>query len=92
MERDINEIIKSMSEMAGIEYDNRVTQTLSKLNEYIKDLITKKNNTNSILINYNELIVEPDSDLNTLAKFLNIEIDNLYVKSVIDKKLYRIKH
>jgi hypothetical protein len=91
MERDMHEIVNSMSKMAGINYDNRLPQILTKLNDYIKDMITKKDNTNSIFINYNEFIRDPNADLETICKFLNVELDINIMKSVIDKKLYRIR-
>jgi len=92
MERDIHEIIDSMSEMAGIHYDNRITQTLSKLNEYMKETITKRENTNTIFINYNEFMRDPDEDLHMIAKFLNLNVNYVSMKSIIDKKLYRIRY
>jgi len=92
MERDIHEIIDSMSQMAKIEYDNRVTQMITKLNEYIKDTITKKHDTNTLFINYNEFIYDPDDDLVTICKFLNVDLDLNLMRSAIDKRLHRIKY
>lgn len=92
MERDIHEILKSMSIMADIEYDNRIMQTLTKLNDFIKDIITQRENTNSIFINYNEFIKNPEDDINTIARFLNCEFDVNPMVSVVDKNLYRNRH
>jgi len=91
MERDMHEIVNSMSKMAGIQYDNRLSQILTKLNDYIKETITKRDNTNTIFINYNEFIKDPEGDLETICKFLNVELNINIMKSVIDKKLYRIR-
>jgi hypothetical protein len=92
MERDIHEIIESMSAMAKMEYDNRITQIISKLNDYIKDMITKRPNTNTLFINYNEFIYDPDDDLDTICKFLNVDLDTNLMRSAIDKRLHRIKY
>jgi hypothetical protein len=92
MERDIREIVESMSQMSGIQYDNRVSQNLMKLDDYVKDLITRKSNTNTIFVNYNKFVNEPDDDINTICKFLNVETDRNLMKSVIDRDLYRIRH
>jgi len=92
IERNIEEILDSMEKMAGIKDKDRdeTREIFIKLNNTIKKQITSREDMDVLLINYNELLSNPKSNVKKICDFLeipDINIDKM-IQS-IDKKLYR---
>ena len=87
MDRNIDEIIESGKKM-GDDKTNR--ETLKSLIDYTYDLVATKDWFDGYCyISYNDLLDNPDKELDFLKYFLDVDFDNEDVKTVIDKKLYR---
>ena len=91
-ERNMEEILDSMEKMTGKKDENReeTKDVFTKLNNMIKKLITNRKDTEVLFINYNEIISNPEQNIEKIAKFLGLSdkcLDEM-IKS-IDKSLYR---
>ena len=91
-ERNMEEILDSMEKMTGKKDENReeTKDVFTKLNNMIKKLITNRKDTEVLFINYNEIIPNPEQNIEKIAKFLGLSdkcLDEM-IKS-IDKSLYR---
>ncbi|MBS3819845.1 sulfotransferase [bacterium] len=91
-ERNIEEIMDSMEKMTGNQDKNRkeTRELFLKLNEVIKRLIRKREDTEVLMVNYNQILDHPDKEIRKICDFLGIspaKIDEM-VNSV-DKMLYR---
>jgi hypothetical protein len=91
-ERNIEEILDSMEEMLGKKDLSRdeTKQAFVRLNNMIKQQIRKREDTEHIIINYNQTISNPKSNINKIAGFLNLS-ENAQSKmmAAIDSRLYR---
>jgi len=91
-ERNIEEILDSMEEMMGKKDLNRdaTKQAFVKLNNMIKQQIRKRKDIEHIIINYNQTISNPKSNINKIADFLNLsEKTQSKMMTAIDSRLYR---
>ena len=91
-ERNIEEILDSMEKMARIKDKNReeTKESFVKLNDMIKDQITLREDINVLLINYNNILFNPEIYIKKIADFL--DLPNSYLDkmiNVIDPNLYR---
>jgi hypothetical protein len=91
-ERNIEEILDSMEKMMGKKDLKRdeTKQTFVKLNNIIKQQIRERKDTEHIIINYNQTISDPKSNINKIAGFLNLpqETQSKMITAV-DSRLYR---
>ena len=91
-ERNIEEILDSMEEMMGKKDLNRdeTKQAFIRLNNMIKQHIRKRKDTEHIIINYNQTISNPKSNINKIAGFLKLpEETQSKMMTAIDSRLYR---
>lgn len=91
IKRDIEEILISMEKMTDGEFDkDEVRPFLLKLLDFSEKLLIERDNISVLFLDYNNLIENPEHELQMIEGFLdgfNIE----KAKKVIDKKLYRSK-
>ncbi len=91
-ERNIEEILDSMEKMTGKKDENReeTKDVFTKLNNMIKKLIKNRGDVEVLYINYNEIMSNPEKNIEKVVKFLNLSDKDLdkMIKS-IDKNLYR---
>ena len=91
-ERNIEEILDSMEEMMGKKDLSRdeTKQAFVRLNNMIKQQIRKRKDIQHIIINYNQTISNPKSNINKIAGFLNLSEDTQSkMMTAIDSRLYR---
>lgn len=91
-ERNIEEILDSMEKMANIKDQNReeTKHVFLKLNEMIKQIISKRDDIDVLFINYNQILKNPEENILKIHKFLKTPdelLDNMI--KVVDKRLYR---
>jgi len=91
-ERNIEEILDSMEEMAGIEDKARdeTKKAFIKLNKTIKELIKKRDDIDVLFVNYNEILMDPIFESRKILDFLEksyADIDMMI--ETVDRKLYR---
>ena len=91
-ERNLEETLDSMEKMAGVVDENRdETQgAFRMLNEATKKQISKREDMDVLLVQYNEILAHPKSSIENISKFLGIPtLDQQKMLGVIDKNLYR---
>ena len=91
-QRDIEEILDSMEKMARIKDDNRdeTKQSFIRLNDMIKTLIERREDVETLLVNYNEILSQPEEIAKRIGDFLGSkDIDLTKMMECIDGKLYR---
>lgn len=91
-ERNIEEVLDSMEKMAKIQDQDREQTKASfiKLNEMIKDLISKREDIDVLFVNYNRIVADPKGEVKKIAGFLGQEdIDQAAMVSAVDENLYR---
>jgi hypothetical protein len=91
-ERNIEEILDSMEKMIGNKDEKReeTKETFIKLNNLVKQQILEREDTDVLLINYNNIISNPEKNISKIIKFLDIPNEILdKMMQAIDKKLYR---
>jgi len=91
-ERYIEEILDSMEKMAAIKDKNReeTKKSFIKLNNMIKDYIVNRKDIDLLLVNYNDILFDPKTNITKIQEFLNLPdilVDKMI--EVVDKKLYR---
>ncbi len=94
-ERNIEEILDSMEKMAEINDENReeTKQTFLKLNNMIKQIITKRADCNVLFVRYNDIIKNPGQEIQKIPPFLHTEKANIHAMiETVDQKLYRQRH
>ena len=96
MSRDINEILSSqrrMLERDGKDDDNISDEKMSKLfNNHILDVMKwmqNRKNIQYLVVNYNEVLQDPESNVGKLNEFLGLELDKRKMVEVIEPNLYR---
>jgi len=91
-ERNIEEILDSMEKMIGKKDENReeTKKSFIKLNNMIKQQIQDRKDIDVLLVNYNNILKNPEENIKRIVSFLNIS-DDVIVKmmSAINNKLYR---
>jgi hypothetical protein len=90
-ERDLVEILDSMERMIGERDQNRndTMENLIKLNNLIKNEIKKRIDVNLIIINYNEILTNPETNICKILDFLNLPRDNLQkMVNAVDIEMY----
>lgn len=91
-ERNIEEILDSMEKMIGKKDEEReeTKATFVKLNNIVKQQILNREDAQVLLINYNNIISNPQENISKIIDFLDIPIEILdKMMQAIDKKLYR---
>jgi len=91
-ERNIEEILDSMEEMMGKKDLKRdeTKQAFVRLNNMIKKHISIRKDMEHIIINYNQTISNPKSNINKIAGFLKLpEETQSKMMTAIDSRLYR---
>jgi hypothetical protein len=91
-ERNIEEILDSMEKMMGKKDAKRdeTKQTFVKLNNMIKQHMREREDIEHIIINYNQTISDPKSNINKIVDFLNLSKKILSrMITAVDNKLYR---
>ena len=91
-ERDIEEILDSMEKMARIEDTGRsdTRDVFVKLNTVIIDLISKREDMDVLLVNYNQILKNPKDNIRKIHDFLNSSNFSFeQMVGCVDQKLYR---
>ncbi len=91
-ERNIEEILDSMEKMARIDDAKRIDtrDVFVKLNKMIKDLILNREDTDVLLVNYNQILANPKDSIQEIHDFLDSSDFSLeQMVSCVDQKLYR---
>jgi nanoRNase/pAp phosphatase (c-di-AMP/oligoRNAs hydrolase) len=81
-----------MEKMARIVDENRekTKESFRKLNEKVKQEIQQREDMVVLLVNYNEMLRNPQSSIQKIGDFIEIpSIDRQSMISVIDNRLYR---
>lgn len=90
--RDIEEVLDSMSKMAGGVDDNRdaTRKAFVKMDANRKELLKERNDTAVLFMNYNDILSSPKANLINICSFLKIPKNVLSeMLSVVDASLYR---
>lgn len=91
IERDFDEVFKSMEKMQG--KTDEVTQENNpfiKFNQDVKKLLKERIDIDSLIVNYNKLLSNPEPEIEKIIHFLNISPEKKPdMLNAIDKKLYR---
>ena len=93
-ERNIEEILDSMEKMADIKDTERdeTRESFIKLNSMIKNYIRDREDVGVLLINYNNILSDPSTNIKKIYDFLGLADINLEkMIDAVDKKLYRQK-
>ena len=91
-ERNIEEILDSMEKMIGEkDGDREITkEVFSKLNNITKKIIQERKDIDILIVNYNNILLDPKNNLKKIIDFLGLSEDVLNkMVEAIDKKLYR---
>lgn len=91
-ERNIEEILDSMEKMAKLSDENReeTKKAFTALNKMIKKQINARDDMDYILVNYNEILANPDKNIKKIHDYLELPEEKLKeMIRIVDKKLYR---
>jgi len=90
-ERNLEEILDSMEKMAGIKDGQRdeTRESFKKLNELTKNKISTRGDTQILLVNYNDILSDPEPHIRKIIAFLELPLDFQKMIDVVDQKLYR---
>jgi len=91
-ERDLEEILDSMEKMANITDTNREETRASflRLNNMVKNIIINREDMEVLLVNYNDILYDPETNIRKICEFLALsDLDLEKMINVVDKKLYR---
>jgi len=91
-ERNIEEILDSMEKMADIKDTERdeTRESFIKLNSMIKNYIRDREDVEVLLVNYNNILSDPSTNIKKIYDFLDLADINLEkMIDAVDKKLYR---
>jgi hypothetical protein len=91
-ERNIEEILDSMEKMANIKDNTReeTKESFIKLNNMIKNLLGNREDIEVLLVNYNDILSNPSTNIERIHDFLDLaDIDLERMIDTVDKKLYR---
>lgn len=96
MERELDEVISSQRKMVlrrdgsgeGID-ENLLKSLFHKHLIHIKNWITQQNNMESIYINYQQAVSEPEAVSTRLQRYLDSDLKTRQMAAVVDRKLYR---
>jgi hypothetical protein len=92
MERNIDEVLDSMENMAQVTDDNReeTKQSFKRLNEKIVMDLRMKENTDVLFLNYNDVIKNPSLSIQKICQFIGpYYYDTQAMTAVVDSALYR---
>jgi hypothetical protein len=92
IERNLDEVLDSMEKMARIIDENRelTKESFRKLNEKVKQEIQRREDIVVLLLNYNEMLRNPQSSIQKIGDFIGVpSVDKQRMISVIDNRLYR---
>lgn len=91
-ERNIEQILNSMEKMARIHDEKReeTRESFLKLNEMIKDKIRGREDIEVLMVNFNDILSNPENNIRKIYDFLGSQAFDLekMIKSV-DQSLYR---
>ena len=91
-ERNIKEILDSMEKMTGIKDKSReeTRKIFTKLNDLVKSTIIDREDIEVLLVNFNDIMADPETDIKKIHVFLELPdavLDKMI--KVVDKGLYR---
>ena len=91
-ERNIKEILDSMEKMTGIKDKSReeTRKIFTKLNDLVKSTIIDREDIEVLLVNFNDIIADPETDIKKIHDFLELPdavLDKMI--KVVDKGMYR---
>lgn len=96
MMRDIGEIIRSQDKMMERRGEPRsdipeaeMEEILRRYLRMLKLHVNGREEMDVLYVSYNDLLEDPEAEIDEVAQFLDIEIDRNEMKKVIDRKLYR---
>jgi hypothetical protein len=91
-ERNIEEVLDSMEKMAKVQDADREATKAAfvKLNEMTKGRLAGRPDVKLLLVNYNVLVREPDSEIRRITAFLGAPgLDEKAMAAAVDAKLHR---
>ena len=91
-ERAIEEILDSMEKMVGTKDENRLEtkKAFTSLNEMIKKQMQEREDIDTLFVNYNQILANPDENIQRIQQYLKIPERKIHdMTSVVDKRLYR---
>jgi hypothetical protein len=91
-ERNIDEVLDSMEQMANISDADRLKtkKAFNNLNKQIKYKLETRDDIKYLVVNYNEIIENPHIYLKKILDFLDLSENSIAsMQEVVDKKLYR---
>ncbi|MBN2602952.1 MAG: sulfotransferase domain-containing protein [Candidatus Thermoplasmatota archaeon] len=91
-ERNIDEILDSMEKIARINDKDRfrTKKAFINLNTYIKGQMRTRTDIYYLIVNYNNLLANPEKHLKKIQEFLQLPEKTIFkMASAIDPKLYR---
>ena len=92
IERNLDEVLDSMEKMAKIVDENRekTKESFRKLNEKVKQEIQQREDIAVLLVNYNEILCNPQNSIQKIGDFIEIPVDDRQrMINAIDNRLYR---
>ena len=92
MERNLDEVMDSMEDMAKInDLDRKETkESFKKLNEKIKNDIKYRDDIDVLFVNYNEILASPEDNIKKICDFIMLPNSAMNeMVGVIDNRLYR---
>ena len=89
MLRDINEIMASMSKMIGESLGDDDSIAFEHLNNYTLNLLAGRTDVDYIVVNYHDIIKDPQSEIERINGFLGGKLDVSSAVKAVDPKLYR---
>ena len=94
IQRNIDEVFTSMEKMAKIQDENReeTKDSFIKLNNMIVSLIKRREDMQTLFVNYNDIMQNPQTHIKEIHGFLDSpEFDLNEMIGSVDKSLYRNK-
>ena len=94
-ERNIEEILDSMEKMAQITDEDReeTKQAFIRLNMMIKDMIQRRDDCQTLYLNYNEILRCPEQEIAKIPEFLGFaDPDFPSMIRTVDTNLYRHRY
>jgi predicted AlkP superfamily phosphohydrolase/phosphomutase/tetratricopeptide (TPR) repeat protein len=94
MQRDMKEVIRSQQKMINKNIDTfpvAIAQAFEKEVEKVMAWARKEPDVDLLVLNYSEIIANPETEVKKISSFLNVYLDENEMISVIDPTLYRNK-
>ncbi|KAA0002761.1 MAG: sulfotransferase domain-containing protein [Thermoplasmata archaeon] len=89
MVRDIEEVMDSMEKMSGPIDREKEKPLFEKLNEFSLNLMEKRKDIDYIVVNYRDVIKNPQKEIERINQFLGGMLDVKSATQAVDPRLYR---